>query len=214
MNALSQGAEAAGSMKATLAERLVHTARVAGARRDRAAVLAAAREWVSEQAGHDDWWAGSGQLGVCRLTPIEAGMLLLAAHGPVAAASIGRRLVFVDPDLDGSDRVRLLVDVPPSELSNYGLRNLAWLWLLGSDWRPVPPARPRYGKLFGDGKRGDAVARQVLAAFASRDIASIASAIGSAAAFERSRRFSLFAFALAEEARRIGIEPGLPGYDF
>ena len=91
-------------------------------------------------------------------------MLLLAAHGPVAAASIGRRLLFVDANPDDSDRIRLLVDVPPSELSNYGLRNLAWLRLLGSDWRPVPAARPGYGKLFGDGKRGDAVVRQVLAA--------------------------------------------------
>jgi hypothetical protein len=194
---------------------IIRRARTAGAKRDRIGLRAAAHEWADVQAMEEAWWSlRTGQLGTNRLTPIEAGMLLIAGRGPAVAALIAQRLVFVDPDPAGGDRVRLLAEVPPGELSNYGLRNLAFLRLLRADWRPVPPARPRYGKLSGEGKRGDAMARGVLTAFTGRDRAAIVTAIRAAAAFEKSRRFSLLAFALADEARRLGVDPGIAAYDF
>lgn len=122
--------------------------------------------------------------------------------------------MYVDGNADGSDRVRLLAGVPPSELDNYGLSDLAWLRLIGADWEPVPPARPGHGFLYGQHKRGDAVARTVVAAFATRDRAAIDTAVRAAAAFEKTRGFSLFGFALAEEARRISVDLGIAAYAF
>jgi len=195
-------------------DRLVRTARVAGHRRDRPALLAAAHVWVDAQVAEGAWWTGLGRLGDGQFEPIEAGMLFLVGRAPAVSAAIARRLVFVDAGPNDTDRVRLLADVPHDELNNYALRSLAWLRLIGVDWRPVPPQRPRYGKLMGFGRRGDTVVREVLAAFAARDQTAIAAAIRSAAAFEGSRRFSLFAFALADEARRLGVDPGIAAYDF
>jgi hypothetical protein len=199
---------------ATDAAGLVRSARAAGVRRDRAAIVGAARAWVTAQAAEGAWWAGSGQLGDGQFDPIEAGMLFLAGRAPAVSAAIAGRLVFVDAGPDDTDRVRLLTEALPDELDNYALRDLAWLRVMGADWRPLPPQRPRYGRVTGTGRRGDAVVREVLAAFAARDQAAIAVAIGSAGAFEGSRRFSLFAFALAEEAHRLGVDPGIAAYDF
>ena len=161
---------------------LVRTARIAGARQDRAALLAAAGAWVEAERAAGAWWSGSGTLGTCQFEPAEAGLLLLSGQGPTLGAGLARRVLFVDANPDGSDRVRPLGRVPPDELSNYALRNLAWQRLLAADWRPVPPLRRGRGLLRGYGRRGYTLAARVLAAFAARDPVAVADAIEAAAA--------------------------------
>jgi hypothetical protein len=204
----------AGSRVMTDLSGVIRAARVAGKRGDRAALISAARAWVDAEARDGVWWAGAGRIGDCRFDGTEAGMLMIAGRGPATSDAIAKRLLWVDANADGSDRVRVLASAPLSELDNYALSKLAWLRLIGTDWRPVPPARPRQGRLSRVGKRNDSVARTVLAAFSARDRVAIAAAIGTAEAFENSRRFSLFGFALAEEARRIGIDLGIAAYAF
>ncbi len=193
---------------------LLRRARAAGTRRDRAALIEAARAWVETAVTTGAWWTGADTLGICEFEAAEAGLLILSGRGAAIGARLARRVVFVDDGPDGSDRVRPLGTVPPDELSNYALRNLAWQRLLAADWRPVPAQRKGRGVLRGYGRRSYTVAAKVLAAFASRDPADVASAIQSAATLEGSRRFSLFAFALADEARRLGVDPGIGAYDF
>jgi hypothetical protein len=142
---------------------------------------------------------------------LDAGMLLLAGEAGSVAAAVAARRVVDDELPDGRERRRPFAEVPESELDNYGLRDLAWQRVLRADWRAVPPARPRWGQLLGVGRRGDQVARQILAAFAARGPDQIADAIAAAAALEGSVRFSLFGLALAQEARRLGIDPGAAG---
>lgn len=202
----------------TEADRLIRAARAAGRRADRAALVAAAKACLESVPADQAWWRGTARLGTCQLCPVEAGLILLAGQGRVTHNSFARRVVYVDANPDDTDRVRLLAQVPPAELNNYALRDLAWLRIIGSDWRPVPPARPGRGRLTVIGRRSDRVAREVIEAFAAADSGAIADAIHAAAAFERprsfSRSFSLFGFALMEEARSLGIEPGVAGYDF
>ncbi len=194
--------------------RLVRTARAAGARQDRATLRAAAEAWVEAERAAGAWWSGSWTLGICEFEPAEAGLLLLSGQGLALGAGLARRVLFVDGNPDGSDRVRPLGGVPTEELSNYCLRNLAWQRLLAADWRPVPPLRRGRGLLRGYGQRGYTLAAQVLAAFAARDPLAVAAAIRAAAALEGSRRFSLLAYALACQARALGIDPQLPAYAF
>ena len=193
---------------------LERRARIAGARQDRAALRAAAGAWVEAERGTGAWWSGSWTLGICEFEPAEAGLLLLSGQGLALGAGLARRVLFVDANPDGSDRVRPLGRVPPDELSNYALRNLAWQRLLAADWRPVPPLRRGRGLLRGYGRRGYTLAARVLAAFAARDPLAVAAAIRAAAALEGSRRFSLLAYALACQARALGIDPQLPAYAF
>ena len=198
----------------TEAERQVRAARAAGRRKDRAAVTGAARAWLAAIPPDQAWWTGTTRLGDGQFEPVEVGLILLAGQGRTVHDSIARRLVFVDANPDDTDRVRLLVSVPPAELDNYSLRDLACLRLIGADWRPVPAARPAHGRLTGFGRRNDQVARQVIDAFVAAERQAIAAAIQAAAAFEGSRSFSLFGLALADEARRLGIDPGIAIYDF
>jgi hypothetical protein len=193
---------------------LVLAARVAGKRKDRAALRTAARGWVDARRAEDIWWAGTKPLTMADFDALDAAMLMLVGEGRSTSASVTARRVVINTPADGPERRRPLAKVPEAELNNYGLRDLAWARVLGSTWEPVAPRHPRRGQLLGVGRKGDAVARKILTAFAARDRDQIVAAIRAAAKLEGSKRFSLFGFALAEESRRLGIDPGLAAYDF
>jgi hypothetical protein len=95
-------------------------ARAAARKRDRATVEALAGRFVAER----NWWMDEGTLGWARFHPDEAGMMMLSGRGPEIIAAIRRRLLYVDGNPDGSDRVRMFVDTPIEELNNYSLFDL------------------------------------------------------------------------------------------
>lgn len=192
---------------------LVLAARVAGKRKDRAALQTAVRGWVAALRAENAWWSKSTSLSIGEFDVLDAAMLMLAGEGRSISASVAARRVVID-ELDGVERRRRLSWVPETELNNFALRDLAWSRVVGCKWVPVLSQQRRRGSLSGLGRRGDTVARKILTAFAARDRDQIVVAIRAAAKLEGSKRFSLFGFALAEESRRLGIDPGLAAYDF